>query len=137
MRFRRAGIRDLLDIADIGRAAFPYIEHPLSFFLKRILFSHVVVLELEGKVVGFVDWEEKEGKAVIWGLAVKKAYRGLGLGRMLLSRILEEICQRVESVELMTLENNLVARKLYESSGFRIKKKEGRILWYALSCADR
>lgn len=52
-------------------------------------------------------------------IAVKKEYRGMGIGRQLL-RYIEELCfQNSSKVFLVVADFNLEARKLYEAMGYR------------------
>ena len=131
MKIRPAELRDLLSIVEIGTKNFPYIEEPFEFFLKRINEAHVFVAVLNGEVVGFVDVDVEGNVGKIEGIAVKEEYRGLGIGKKLLSAALMFLAYLgVDRVQLMTMEDNLPARRLYESMGFEAKKKEGKILWY-------
>ncbi len=131
MRIRPAELRDLIFIVELGSGSFPYIENPFEFFLRRIKESHVFVAVEGGEVIGFVDVELRGEEGVVEGIAVKEEYRGLGVGKRLLSAALAFLAYLgVKRIRLMTLEGNIPARRLYESLGFKVKERNGRVLWY-------
>lgn len=131
MRIRRAEPRDLVHIVEIGRESFPYIGSPGRFFTERLGRAHVYVAVLGGEVVGFVDYEAEGSTLHVHGIAVKDGYRGLGIGKKLLWQVIQDARNfRMKRVRLMTLEDNVPARRLYESLGFRPAGKDGRIIWY-------
>lgn len=90
----------------------------------------VFVAEAEGRVVGFVSiWakvasraveEEEYEYAYVSDLVVLRTHRGLGLGRALLAEA-EEYARRrgAKRLRINVHAKNGVARRLYESSGFR------------------
>jgi ribosomal protein S18 acetylase RimI-like enzyme len=69
-------------------------------------------------------------KGAIWGVFVKPAYRGLGIGRRLISEILARARQnpRIVQVQLSVATTQQEARVLYESLGFRSFGLERRAL---------
>lgn len=88
----------------------------------------VLVAEDAGKVIGYVygsiegyDYMSLRGPAgVLQDIIVDPAYRGRGIGRLLLSAILDQLKSRgVPRVVLSTAAGNAVAQKLFASAGFR------------------
>lgn len=59
-------------------------------------------------------------KAGIWGMYVEPAWRRMGVGRSLLSALLEKAgaMEGVEQVNLAVVSSNASAKKLYQSLGF-------------------
>ena len=113
---------DLWNIVALGNEAFPYIAEPDSFFSERIAKHMVFVAELDGRFAGFVDMESSKDiyTAVLAGLAVKKEFRGKGIGKALLSfaiRFLKALGYR--KVVLITKRDNERALALYRNAGFR------------------
>ncbi len=115
-------MRDLWNIVALGSEAFPYIVDPESFFAERIAKHMVFVAEVNGKFAGFVDMENGKDTytAILAGLAVKKEFRGQGVGKTLLSfatRFLRAL--GYQRVVLITKKENNPAVSLYRSAGFR------------------
>lgn len=66
-----------------------------------------------------IDWDDATG-SFIWGMWVEPKARGLGAGARLLDRTLEWAKDRpTRRVRLWVTDTNDVARRLYESRGFR------------------
>lgn len=88
----------------------------------------VLVAESDGKVIGYAygsvegyDYMALRGPAgVLQDIIVDPAYRGRGIGRLLLNSILEQLKSRgVPRVVLSTAEGNAAAQWLFASAGFR------------------
>lgn len=96
---------------------------PLSWFAERLDKSAVLGAfageELLG-VAGFFAWESvKEAhKGVLWGMYVRPAARGAGIGRRLAEAVIAHARQRVEILELRVVAGNEEARRLYAALGF-------------------
>jgi ribosomal protein S18 acetylase RimI-like enzyme len=69
-------------------------------------------------------------KATIWGVFVSPAYRGQGIARALLSAASHHAAENWRVVQLMLCVNaeNLAAKRLYESQGFRTFGVEPRAM---------
>jgi len=81
----------------------------------------VLVAEVEGKVVGYITtWANQETKiGHIPNLAVHPDFQGRGIGRRLLEEALRLLKERgMEMAKIETLEQNLVASRLYPKMGF-------------------
>lgn len=60
-------------------------------------------------------------KALLWGMYVREAARGLGIGRALVDSLLAHARSvHVELVQLTVVTTNIRARRLYERSGFTV-----------------
>lgn len=58
----------------------------------------------------------------LFSISVKKEYRGKGIGKLLMSSIINESSKQLENLEIMKLtvqSENIIARKMYESFGFK------------------
>ena len=85
--------------------------------------SRMLVAEEGRQPLGFITCLEKSINghryAVIDLLAVESNRRSKGIGRLLVSRMLEELAGRVDEVYVGTPQTNLPAVNLYASLGFK------------------
>jgi ribosomal protein S18 acetylase RimI-like enzyme len=98
-------------------------NRPLDAFAARLAYSHVVGVFGGSNLLGVAGFFVQPGpkhthKGVLWGMYVRPAYRGLGIGRMLVEAIIEHARKRVELLQLVVVSDNLAARRLYENLGF-------------------
>ncbi|MBQ4815581.1 GNAT family N-acetyltransferase [Bacillus pumilus] len=89
-----------------------------------------IVAQKDGKVIGFIAFEngsnrKRTAHAGSCGLMVHKNFRGLGVGEMLLTALLDwaEKNPSIEKVSLAVFSTNQKAISLYKKMGFR---EEGR-----------
>jgi len=87
--------------------------------------SHILVAEIEGVVVGFLNFMTRKTilhrglSALIDELIVAKSYRGKGVGKQLLSSAIEKSRQLgCCEVEVSTEKTNIKAREFYRQCGF-------------------
>ena len=98
-------------------------------FLERLgPDDHVLVAEVDGRVVGVAGLHGKRGKlrhSAELGIGIHDQFQGRGLGRRLLEALLDIADNHIGlvRVELEVLPDNLRAIQLYESLGF---EHEGR-----------
>jgi ribosomal-protein-alanine N-acetyltransferase len=78
-------------------------------------------------VCGYGGYHAVCGEGEIMRIAVAKNYRGNGLGRAILDRIIKSAReQNIGRLMLEVRESNTIARALYQSAGFRtISKRQG------------
>ena len=88
----------------------------------------IVVAELEGKIIGQLNFSNGHKERIAhngeFGMGVHKNFRGMGIGRLLLEKLIEW-CRENETIEKINLcvhQTNDRAIKLYQDLGF---KKEG------------
>ena len=78
-----------------------------------------VVAEIEGEPVGFISGyliPERPNTLFIWQVAVAEAFRGRGLAREMLSRLLQrDQCREVNYLETSITPDNTPSRSLFES----------------------
>lgn len=99
-------------------------QKPLSFFAGRLAAASVVFAAFRGPdllgVAGFyVQTGPKHAhKGMLWGMYVRPAARGLGIGARLVDAVLEHARRHVELIQLTVISDNPAARRLYERFGF-------------------
>jgi len=97
--------------------------------------SFVLGAFVDGELVGMAGFfrspeEKTRHKARIWGVYVKAAHRGKGIGRALMKEILRraQLQSDVEQVTLAVASGQAAARKLYLQLGFQIYGREPEAL---------
>ena len=97
--------------------------------------SALLVATTGGSIVGQVDcrggeWSKSRHVGLV-GIAIRDGWREIGLGRILMDRILEWMRARgFRKAELSVFATNERARRLYESAGFQVEgvlKRQFRI----------
>ena len=83
-----------------------------------------------GMVGGYLGSDEGDDSvAVVFGMYVTRAYRGRGIGRLLLTSLIDRLSAfpQIATIRLGVTETQDPARRLYESAGFRVvgKTEEG------------
>ena len=88
--------------------------------------SHILVAEIGGVVVGFVNFTTRKTilhrglSGLIDEIIIAKNYRGKGLGKQLLSSAIEKSRQLgCCEVEVSTEKTNIKAREFYRQCGFK------------------
>ena len=124
---RRATEADVARIAAIARAAYtkyvPRIgrEPPpmLADFAAAIAAGHVVVLEINGTVEGYlISWPKMEAYFVD-NIAVEPAHQGLGLGRALMEYAVREAKRHnLSAIRLCTNSTMTENLAIYAHMGF-------------------
>ena len=113
--------RDLDAIMEVEKQCFtlPWSREAFYNELHQNRFAHYLVLEEDDNVIGYCGAWLVVDEAHIANIAVLPAYQGRGLGKVLLSSMIEEC--KLRAIERMTLEvreSNLVAQSLYKKLGF-------------------
>jgi RimJ/RimL family protein N-acetyltransferase len=105
--------------------------------------SFVLGALVDGELVGMAGFfrspeEKTRHKARIWGVYVKGAHRGKGLGRALMEEILRQAKQKseLEQVTLAVASGQIAARKPYLQLGFQIYGREPEALKVSETYAD-
>jgi ribosomal protein S18 acetylase RimI-like enzyme len=120
----RIDIEDAQDAAVIARKArkstgahIPELHTPaedLEFYTQAILESEGSVCEIDGRVIGFILWNEDW----INHLYVLPEFHRQGIGTALLQAALDSM--QSEVVQLWTFQANTAAIAFYETRGFAI-----------------
>lgn len=91
-----------------------------------------IIAEFDNQIVGNIDFRNKANRHRIrhrgeFGMGVLQEWRGKGVGKLLVQKLIEWAKQKenpVEKIELMVLAENTPAISLYRNLGFIV---EGRI----------
>ncbi|MFH0922434.1 MAG: N-acetyltransferase [Candidatus Micrarchaeota archaeon] len=133
IEIREATQRELYSITAMTRDFFPYTGFTFDTIVERMQNPDIqyFVALADGHSVGFVDVEmQTDGSAKILGLAVLKEWRNKGIGKLLLEKALEVAMEnKAKSVVMLVAEDNDIAQKLYEQSGFKKTGVLNRKLW--------
>jgi len=86
-----------------------------------------------GMVGGYLGSDEGDDSvAVVFGMYVTSEYRGRGIGRLLLTTLIDRLSAfpQISTIRLWVTETQVPARALYESMGFRVvgKTEEGIVV---------
>lgn len=112
----------LSDVLEIERLSF---KTPWSkfAFIHEIEFEKSVfkVLKLKGRLVGYGGFWHILDEIHISNIAIHPDYRRRGLGKMLLTHLLEEAVARgAAKASLEVRRSNTAARHMYEKLGFKV-----------------
>lgn len=119
--FRKMKIEDIPNVMVIEHEAFtlPWTETAFQNELTNNLFAHYMVMEYEGKPIGYAGMWTIVDEAHVTNIAILEAFRGRKLGDRLLDHLMK--IATIKGMIRMTLEvrvSNIVARSLYEKKGF-------------------
>jgi len=108
------------------REAANYSEETWKEYMTK---REAVVLTAKenNKIVGLIgSYKESDEIAVIWGTYVNPSYRGRGIGKKLLQKIINSIEKdnSTKKIKLWVEENHHVAKSLYEQFGFNVVGKD-------------
>ena len=101
--------------------------------------SIILVAEKNSEVIGILDFHSGRRVRVAhtgeFGMSVKKAYRGEGVGFALLDTLISWVkaIPEIERISLQVHSNNNAARKLYENLGFEIEGVKNRDIKFSTS----
>ena len=118
--FRALTEADIPAIEAIEATAFydAWNENMLRNELDNALTTYVV-MESEGKVIGYAGFWLVAGEAQVTRVAVLEELRGLGLGTRLTAALVNKAWEQgAEAVTLEVRESNLAAQKAYLTCGF-------------------
>lgn len=89
-----------------------------AYFLKDCSF---IVKNEKEQIVGWCLTEkgEQEDEIIIQNIAINKLNRGNGIGKALLSRVLEVTCKEGYKKAILTVTEGIPAQKMYEKFGFK------------------
>lgn len=142
MIFRKMELDDIAQIVAIEEASFstPWTADAFHSELTMNEHAHYVVLEKDGRVIGYCGLWIIIDESHITNIAILPEYRGQKLGDALLKEVISEA--KTLGVKTMTLEvrvSNEVAKQLYRKYGFQnggIRKRyyadnqeDGLVMW--------
>ncbi len=86
--------------------------------------AQVFLIENDSGVIGNVSYQHKEHDHVyISGLVVDPRFQGKGIGRQVLTQLLERL-KDVKRIDLVTHPDNQAALQLYQSLGFVVESRK-------------
>lgn len=92
------------------------------------------IVVVEGKDVGVLKVEERDGKPFLGLIEIAPGYQGQGLGTRIIRDLLADTHLRGQALTLHVLKTNPRARALYERLGFVIvEEREKRYVMRAVS----
>ena len=121
LRFRPMTTADMDEIMVIERTSYRF-PWSMGFFLQelQVACARSILAEADGRIIGYVLYWLLPGVVDIHNIAVHVDFRGRGVGRVLLRKVIAEAKrQSTVRVTLEVRKSNLPAQKLYESIGFR------------------
>lgn len=114
--------KDLKVIASIEHATFPIAPWSLENFVAEFKdndYAYIFVAEINGNVVGYIDFWILFEQGTISKIAVLEPLRKYGIGDVLLKDALKRMTDDgVTSVTLEVRVSNIAAIRLYEKNGF-------------------
>ena len=113
---------DLLDVYRINKENFTTDAWTLEGFERefQLEYSLSYVIEKDGEVVGYAIVWLIHDEANIMTFGIKKDLWGMGLGKRLLSHIIQELKGKANKILLDVRVSNIRAIRLYKSMGFKI-----------------
>ncbi len=125
LKVREMTPEDLEEVYRINRSSFTTDAWSREALERefRLPHSHRFVVEKEGKVIGYTFvWLIKE-EAFIMTFAVAPEWRGKGVGRWFLKRVINFLKGKAKVVSLDVRKSNIPAIRLYRSMGFKVVKE--------------
>lgn len=119
---REYSTNDFKEVLEIDREAFNPKNPSFDMYVYLTYGSDIFVADIGKKIVGYVvtmDLDQFRGKIV--SIAVKKEFRGSGIGEYLMKRAIERLKEKgKKEISLEVRVSNKIAQKLYEKLGFKI-----------------
>ncbi len=113
---------DFKDILEIDKEAFNPRNPAYDMYVYLTYGSDLIVADIGSKIVGYIvtmDVDDVTGKII--SFAVRKEFRGKGIGKMLLKSAIERLKTRgKKKITLEVRVSNVQAQALYEKFGFKI-----------------
>lgn len=122
LSFRLMTLEDIPDVMVVEHDAFtlPWTEEAFRNELKMNHFAHYMVMEYEGRTVGYAGMWTIVDEAHITNIALLGAYRGRKWGERLLSELMKTASfMGMERITLEVRVSNEVAKRLYAKKGFK------------------
>lgn len=127
VRIRAMKPEDIEDVLGIDREAFEPIWANSAEYLDaayRLAFS-ALVAEADNHIIGYQITTPSAIGGHLARLAVKPNYHGLGIGRNLLSNLIQQLNRRGARVlTVNTQKDNLASLRLYQQMGFSLTGEE-------------
>lgn len=119
---REYSTKDFKEVLEIDQEAFNPRNPSFDMYVYLTYGSDIFVADIGKKIVGYVvtmDLDQLRGKIV--SLAVRKEFRGSGIGEYLMRRAIERLKEKgKKEIGLEVRVSNQVAQRLYKKLGFKI-----------------
>jgi ribosomal protein S18 acetylase RimI-like enzyme len=128
----KAEEKHLYAIAAMTAHYFPYTQFTYTAIKTRLANPAIVYFAAieDGHCVGFLDYELKEDRAQVLGLAVLEESRRKGIAAALLEHAIAQIKAAGKArVDLLVAADNDAAKALYQKFGFSHTGKLERQIW--------
>ncbi len=113
--------KDFKDIVEIDSEAFSNRNPVYDAYVYITFGSDLIVADIGGKVVGYIALLDYGRDVKIISFAVKREFRGRGVGSKLLKAAIDRCRQRGrERILLEVRVSNEAAQRLYKKNGFEI-----------------
>ena len=128
IKFKKATIEDISVLISIEESvAGTKIYSPMldeKKWAEEIEKNTVYLILKDGVIVGNISYEIKNSNhAYISGFAIDSRFQNQGIGKEVLTRLLEELKDN-KRIDLVTHPDNEAALKLYKSFGFVVESKK-------------
>lgn len=121
IRIRRMAAGDLTAVLEIETSSYtvPWSEATFRGLIRRSD-ADVVVVEVDGELIGYAAAWFVADQAELGNIAVAASWRRRGVGARLVTTVLERAGERgMREVFLEVRPSNTAAKRLYERFGFR------------------
>lgn len=114
--------KDFKEILEIDKEAFSPRNPAYDVYVYITYGSDLLVADIGSKIAGYIvtmDIDEVTGKIIAF--AVRKEFRGMGIGKMLLSAAIQKLQARgKKKITLEVRVSNVGAQELYKKFGFEV-----------------
>jgi len=114
--------RDFKEILEIDKEAFSSRNPAYDVYVYITYGSDLLVADIGSKIAGYIvtmDIDDTTGKIIAF--AVRKEFRGMGIGKILLKSAIERLIGRGKrKITLEVRVSNTAAQQLYKKFGFKI-----------------
>ena len=132
LRIDRMRPQDLDEVLEIERASFtmPWSRGAFLYEMERNRVARCWVTREDRSVVGYLCLWEIVDEVHITNVAVHPSHRRRGVGRSMLTGVIEDARRRaIRVVALEVRPSNFEARMLYEAFGFRVVGRRRGYYW--------
>lgn len=122
LNIRKMSVEDVPKVFDIERKSFSHSSWSIDAFYHEIEnneFATYFVIEFSDKIIGYVGLWLVVDQAQITTIAISKAFRGYGLGQLLLKYAMNYARFSCDVMSLEVRIDNDVAQHVYRNLGFQ------------------
>jgi ribosomal-protein-alanine N-acetyltransferase len=123
MSIRKMTVKDIDAVAALEKACFkhPWPKKDVAYEIRENPVSFEYVAEIDGKIVGYIDFMITFTSATVNRICTRKEYRRQGIAQALIEKMVKVVERQEEHVDFITLEvrsSNKAAISLYEKNHF-------------------